>query len=525
MKPARITAHLILIALAAGLLGGAMAQDMPSKDTLVVAQSVGATTLDPANVGATTEVNIVELMFPTLLQITASGKLVPYLATSYAWNKEYNAITFQLHQGVKCLDGSPLTATDVAYSFNRAADPKNAFTGNTTGFVYGAIGFEKATADGPYTVTIHMKSFNPIAPGLISQVYVNCKKPYENMTVAQAAEHPVGVGPYRLVKWVKDDRIVLERVPGFTLAPANFKYIVFRVIPEATTRAAELIAGNVDVITNVSPDQINAINHGQKAHVDSVAGTRRIYIGINFKKQFENTPGGKALHNVKVRQALNYAIDVPTICKTLLGTPCTRPASLVNPPNNDPALTGYPYDPQKANQLLDEAGYPRGKDGVRFTLTLQSPKGRYLKDSDVAQAVAQYLSNVGVKTNVQILNWSSVYVPLIEKHNAGPLYFLGSGGGTWSALYDMADITSPTSGPNYGNWPDAQWFKLWNQVIAEHNPQTRRTMINQMLTLFHTQSPWLMLYMQPNFYGVSNRINWQPRRDGEVWVNTATLKQ
>lgn len=525
MKPAKTVGRLVLLCLTVAGLGTALAQQSPSKDTLVVAQSVGATTLDPANVGATTEVNIVELMFPTLLQVTQSGKIEPYLAKSYAWNKDYKSITFQLHQGVKCLDGSPLTASDVAYSFNRAANPKNGFTGNTPGFVYGAIGFEKATADGPYTVTIHMKAYNPIAPGLISQVYINCKKPYENMTVAQAAEHPVAVGPYKLVKWVKDDHIVLERVPGFKLAPANFKYIVFRVIPEATTRSAELMAGNVDVITNVSPDQINAINRTKKAHVVSVAGTRRVYIGINFKKKFENTKGGMALHNVKVRQALNYAIDVPTICKTLLDTPCTRPASLVNPPNNDPSLKGYPYDPQKANQLLDEAGYPRGKNGVRFTLTLQTPKGRYLKDTDVMQAVAQYLDNVGVKTNVQILNWSSVYVPLIEKHDAGPLYLLGSGGGTWSALYDMADITSPTTGPNYGNWPNPEWFKLWNEVTAEHNPQTRRVIIDKMLTLFKTQSPWLMLYFQPNFYGISNRINWQPRRDGELWVNSATLKQ
>lgn len=526
MKPTKTLVRLLVLCLAATWLGSALAQDMPSKDTLVVAQSVDATTLDPAAINSRTEANIAQHIFATLLQITPEGKIEPYLAKDYTWAPDGKSITFHLNDGVKCEDGEPLQASDVAYSFNRAADPKNAFTGNTPGFIFDAIGFEKATADGPLTVTIHMKSFNPIDPGLIAEVYVTCAKPYQQMSLQQAAEHPVGSGPYKMVKWVKDDRIVLERVPGYTLKPANFKYIVWRVIPEATTRSAELIAGNVDIVSNVSPDQAQAIDNSGAAKVVSVAGTRRIYIGVNFKKKFADaSTGGAALQNQLVRQALNYAIDVPTICKSLLNTTCTRPASLVNPPNNDPNIQGYPYDPKKAEQLLDQAGYPRGKDGVRFTLTLQAPKGRYLKDSEAAQAVGQYFDDIGVKTNVQILDWSSVYVPLLNQHDAGPLYFIGSGGGTWSALYDMADITSPTSGPNYGNWPNPEWFKLWDQVTANHDPQQRRQIINQMLELFHKDSPWIMLYFQPNYYGVSNRVNWTPRRDEEIWVNNATLKQ
>ena len=120
-----------------------------------------------------------------------------------------------------------------------------------------------------------------------------------------------------------------------------------------------------------------------------MSGTRRIYIGFNQKDMFANTPGGKAIQDARVRRALQYAVDVPTICEQLLNTTCTRATGLVNPPNAHPDLKPYPYDPKMAEKLLDEAGYPK-KDGVRFEITLQAPNGRYLNDKNVALAVGQY---------------------------------------------------------------------------------------------------------------------------------------
>ena len=527
-RNARCFPLVLVLALALAAIAGsstALAQTGPNADTIVIAQSVDATTLDPANIGARTEANIAGHLFGTLLQITPEGKIVPYLAKDYTVSDDGTEITFDLNEGLTCENGDPLTAEDVAYSFQRAADPANAFTGNTPGFVFDAIGYTGARVDGPLKVTITTKEYQPIAAGLLAEVYIHCKGPYEAMTNEEAADHPVGSGPYRMVEWVKDDHILLERNDGFTLRPAESKYLLWRVIPEASTRSAELIAGNVDIVTNVSPDQVDAIDASGTAKVDSVAGTRRIYLGFNFKDKFaQASDGGAAIQNQQVRQALQYAIDVPTICTALLNTSCERPATLVNPPNNDPNLTAYPYDPEKAEKMLDDAGYPRGADGVRFSLVFQAPNGRYLKDAEVAQAIGQYLDDIGVKTDVQVEDWSSVYVPSIQQHDAGPLFMIGSGGGTWSALYDMADITSPDSGPNYGNWNNATWFDGWNKLATIHDPSEQRKVINDMLEAFYTDSPWIMLYFQPDFYGVSNRIDWQPRRDEEIWVNTATLK-
>ena len=239
----------------------------------------------------------------------------------------------------------------------------------------------------------------------------------------------------------------------------------WRVIPEASTRTAELIAGNVDIITNVPPDQHDAINGSGAAEVAGVAGTRRMYVGFNQRDIFDDTEGGRAIKDPAVRVALQYAVDVPTICQTLLAFDCERASSMVNTPNDNPDLEPYPYDPVKAGELLDAAGYPRGDDGVRFDITLQAGRGRYLNDVAVVQAIGQYLTDVGVNTTVEILDWGSEFVPALRQHEVGPLYFVGTGGGTWSAVYDMADLSEPTGATNYTEWQQSRMVRALGQPI------------------------------------------------------------
>lgn len=496
----------------------------PDDSTLVIAQSVDASTFDPAEIGSRNEANIAQHIFATLYQASPDGEIVPYLANDYTISEDGTEVMINLKEGLMCHDGEALTAEDVAYSFNRAADPDNGFTGNTPGFVFSSLGFVEARADDDLTATIVINEYNPIALGMIAEVYIHCKDSYEAMSLEEAATNAIGSGPYRLSEWIRDDRVVLERWDEFALREPGFETVVWRVIPEASTRTAELIAGNVDIVANISPDQIDAINNSGQAEVQAVAGTRRIYIGFNQKEQFTTTEGGAAIQDTAVRVALQYAVDVPTICASLLNTECERAAGLVNAPNDNPNLEPYPYDPDMAEQLLDEAGYPRGDDGVRFEITLQAPNGRYLNDANVALAVGQYLSDIGVQTNVELLEWASVYIPLIRTHEAGPLFLLGSGGATWSALYDMADLSAPDAGTNYAEWTNEEWFAGWERIAATRDEAEQRVIIDEMLEIFYNDPPWLMMYFQPDFYGVSNRVDWQARRDEHIFIDEAKLK-
>jgi peptide/nickel transport system substrate-binding protein len=142
----------------------------------------------------------------------------------------------------------------------------------------------------------------------------------------------------------------------------------------------------------------------------------------------------------------------------------------------------------------------------------------------VALAVGQYLSDIGVETEVELLDFRSVYIPLIIAHDAGPLFLLGSGGATWNALYDMADISQPTGGTNYTEWNNPDWFAGWERLSQTRDAAEEREIINEMLDVFYNDPPWLMMYFQPDFYGVSERIDWQARRDEKIDVTSAKLK-
>ncbi len=510
---------LLITGLAALLASAGLASAAPPADTLVLGISADASTFDPAAISSRDNSNIAKHIFGTLYEVNANGEIVPQMAQSYTEAEDGLSYTYKLKPGLTCEDGEPFTAEDAAYSFNRAADPNNKFTGNTPGFVYSSIQFKGAEAVSDLEVKVKLGRKNPVSFGLIAEVYLHCKNSYEKMSLQDAATKPVSSGSYRLVSWDRGSKIVLEK----RQESGTFKTIVWRIIPEATTRTAELIAGNVDIITNVAPDQVETINKSGAAEVKPVQGTRRIYVGFNLREDFAKTPAGAAIQKTEVRKALQYAVDVPAICKQLLNFTCERATGLVNPPNANPALKPYAYDPDQAEKMLDAAGYPRGADGTRFTIKMQAPRGRYLNDANVALAIGQYLSDVGVKTEVELLEWASVYVPLISKHDAGPLFFLGTGGATWSALYDMTDLSTPTAGTNYTSWSNPAWFDGWAKISAAKTNEEQRKVIDQMLEVFYNDPPWLMLYFQPDFYGVSKRVAFSPRRDEKVYLFDAKL--
>ncbi len=522
----RISAIALIVVVLAILPLVVSAQPGPDESTLVIAQTVDIDSWEPSEVNSRAEANVFSHIFGTLYSISETGSIDPYLAKEYRLENDGMSIIFTLNEGLTCHDGEALTAEDAAYTFNRAADDANAFTGNTAGFVFDSIGFQNAEALSDLEVAINVSRFQSINIGLISEVFIHCKDSYEAMTLEQAAAAPIGSGPYSFVEWVPDSHTTLTAVEGFTLRPQGFQTLVWRVIPENSTRAAELIAGNVDIIANLVPDQQGAVANSGVAAVQGVAGTRRMYVGYNMTGLFAGDEGGDAIMNTDVRVALQYAVDVPTICTTLLGMDCERASSMVNPPNNNPDLAPYPYDPATAESLLDAAGYPRGDDGVRFSITLQAGRGRYLNDVNVVQAIGQYLTDVGVETNVELLDWSSEFVPALREHAVGPLYFVGTGGGTWNAQYDMADISTPDGATNYTEWSNPEWFTLREQLAnAALTEEETQEIVFAMLDVMHSDPPWLFLYFQPDFYGVSNRVEWQARRDEKIFVYGVTLAE
>jgi peptide/nickel transport system substrate-binding protein len=527
-KPFRLIALLALLAALTVIPMTAGAQaPTPDEDTVVVGILAEPVSLDPARVA---NFNIMAHLFGQLYELAqATGEISPYLANSYSISEDGTEWTFTLNEGLTCHDGEPLTAEDVAYSWDRMADPENGFTGNSAGFVVPSLQFQGTRVEDDLNVTLIFGGTQneSLRLGLISEVFIHCKDSYEAMTLDEAARNPVGSGPYMFGEWVTGDYITTYRNENFTLRETYIPEIVWRIFPEQATAIAEVITGNVDVIKGIGAAQVEPVNSSGVASIVSYTSTIRAYVGFQMGegKPWSDTVGGQAIKETPVRVALQYAIDVNAICNQLLAAECERATGPVNPPNDNPDLEPYPYDPAMAEQLLDEAGYPRGENGVRFELTLMARNIPGAVGSEVAQAIAQFLSDVGVQTEVEFLEQATFVEELIA-HNLGPLYIVTTGGAAWSAQYDLADFPAPDGETNYTDWANEEFFALEASLPSLVNdPEAERAAELEMLRIFYEDPPWLLMYFSPTLEAVSNRLDYTPRIDTFFTIYNVKLKE
>ena len=214
------------------------------------------------------------------------------------------------------------------------------------------------------------------------------------------------------------------------------------------------------------------------------------------------------------------AVDVQTILESLLYGKGVREGGMVNPPYKNEAVKAYEYNPEKAKEMLAAAGYPDGDLGGRCELA--SPNGRYIKDYDIAQAVAAELQAIGVDVEAVPYEWS-VFRPMIQEKKLPPMFLLGSGGGSVSAWYDLADFGSPDT--NYVGWVNPEWDRLVAEFSASTDIAKRKELTDQMQVLVHDDAPWLFLYMQVDWYSKTNDLNWTPRKDELMIFKNASWVQ
>ena len=524
------TLFLLMLLAALAVVPAVSAQaPAPDDETLVIGVFSDAGSLDPAQVSGG-NFSVLMHMFGTLYELgQASGSINPYLANSYAISEDGSEWTFTLEEGLTCADGEAFTAEDAAFSWNRVADPANGFTGNSAGFVVPSLGFIEARADSDQEVTLVFEGPQNVnlRLGLISEVFVHCKDSYEAMSLEEAASNPVGIGAYNFGEWVTGDYLTMTRRADWTLRGGEFDTVVWRVFPEQSTATAEMVTGNVDLIKGLAADQVEPINNSGVAEVLNYASTNRFYVGFNMTpgNTWSDIPGAEAIKDTAVRVALQYAVDTSAICTQLLAAECERSPGPVNPPNDNPDLEPYPYDPAQAEALLDAAGWPRGENGERFALTLVGRNRPGPGSPEVAQAIAQMLTDVGVTTNVEILE-NATFIEQLIAHEVGPLFIISSGGSTWSAQYDLADFDSIEGETNYTEWANQEFFDLKESLPSLiDDPEAERATELQMLEIFYNDPPWLLLYPGPTLEAVSNRLNYTPRNDIFTTVYDVTLAE
>ncbi len=351
--------------------------------------------------------------------------ITPALATSWEQVDDLSW-RFHLRPGVTFHNGEPFNGEAVRYSIERLLDP-NAVRFNTDFRDFGQVDVVD-----DLTVIIHTNNPDPnFLPKLANLHFV---PPVYAASVGEEefSAHPVGTGPYRFVEWILGQRLVLEANDDYWGGRPSVDRLVFRPIPEASTRLAELQAGTVDIITHLNYDAIPLLDRDANLRAEANTGRRTVFMHM------DHLNGAAPLQDVRVRQAMAYAIDRQLLIETVLNGYGTPLATIFRPDmfGYSADFQPYPFDPDKARQLLAEAGYADGFD-IRF----MTSDGIINKGVEVAEALASMLGDVGIRVEVlpvalQVMRDMYIGNPEPAAGKVEPLFMFNYGAPT-------PDATSP----------------------------------------------------------------------------------
>jgi peptide/nickel transport system substrate-binding protein len=448
--------------------------------------------------------NVYDLLFT---RDPKTERILPWLATGYRVVDD-RTWEFTLRQGVRFHDGERFTADAVKFTLEYILDPKN-----KTHYLPRFKAVDRVDVVNDYTLRVHTSEPMPVllsylslpGPFILAPDYVR------KVGVDYASAHPVGTGAYKFKEWVRGERLVLERNPNYWAGAPKIQTVVFQVIPEFSARLAAMLSGQIDVMKDVPPQAVDTVNRSGRAQVRSTVSSRINYLALETLH-----PG--PMQNVKVRQAITYAVNVDELIKTVLGGQATRICGYVSRFDSgyDGSIKCAGYDPGKAAQLLTEAGF----DPKKLTLTLDTPSGRYPLDKEVSEAIAAQLGKLGMTVHVQVNEWRS-HLDKIINRKAGDMFFLGWGPdlepiGTVGQLF-VGSLT-------YSSFGDPRIEDMIHKAEVTVEPKANAAAFRKVQESLVPLAPWVPLWQQHDLYGVADWIAWQPRPDEKVWMWEAAPK-
>jgi peptide/nickel transport system substrate-binding protein len=370
---------------------------------LTITIGVDPNHVDPSLINSGQGSNIASYMAETLTTFWHTGKLQGLLATSWQPSTDLTQWTFTLRSGVKFHDGTPFNATAVKKSIERLLDPKLAVvTSNDVGLFVGGVDVVDDTH-----VTFRLKQPVHYFPEALANETSAITSPQSWTATGntyEQAENVVGTGPYKLVEYVKGDHVTVVRNTEYWGEKPYYERQTFKVIPDAAGRETAVRSGQVDVATLTPAPDIDSLKADSSLQVMLPVGGRNVYMAINTTSTTQ-----PLLQNPIVRQALNYAIDKDAIVKNVLFGAGQPVSSAIGSNAFGYCKQGpYPYDPEKSKQLLQQAG------AAGMTVSMISPTGRYLQDIQAAQAIAGYLTAVGIKVNGPATADSAAYQGMVS---------------------------------------------------------------------------------------------------------------
>jgi peptide/nickel transport system substrate-binding protein len=484
---------------------------------LRIGLSADVTTMDPHFVAAQPNLTVQQHIFDGLVRIDERGRVTPGIAASWS-TPDPLTWEIKLRANVKFHDGAELTAEDIVYSLERPL----AIKGSPGGFAtYVRPIVAKQIVD---RRTLRLKTATPYGPLLqdLAHVLIVSKRAATNASAEDFdnGKAAIGTGPFRLVRFARGDHVQLARHDNYWGGRPAWDNVTLRILTSDPTRTAALLSGELDAIENVPTADLARLRKSGAHRLSQTVSWRTILVHLD--QQRASAPGvsdknGKPLaanpfKDVRVRRALSKSINRQAVADRVmegLGLPASN---VVSPSviGHDPAVKPEAYDPEGAKKLLADAGYPNG-----FTMTLAAPNNRYINDEQVAQAVAQMFSRVGVTTRVDAMPLAA-YLGKARNQEFGAALL---GWGSLAADLALRSLAAtPNAASGHGAWNWARYSnpaldKLIHQSLATVDQAKREASARAASAFAASEVVFIPLHYQVVTWAMRNSLDYAARTD------------
>lgn len=475
-----------------------------STKEFIVGQEINPTTLNPALSTNAAFQNIHAHILEQLIVFNADGTSVsPWLAESMQWIDDLT-LELTLRQGIEFSNGEPFDAASAKFSIGVFAASKY-----FAGFLPDGVYDDTEIVDDH---TIHIKLLRPFAPFTSFLARGGAAFPpayYQEVGEEEFGQHPIGTGPFVLQEWAQDDRIVLERSDDYWNGPHPFSKVTYKIIPENTSRLAAIQADEIH-LSMFPIDALDTLEASSTAEAVSRTGFRKFALFFDTKTGL--TP---ELSDSRVRLAMNLAVDKQAIVDSLyhgLGTPLPGQWLTHEEFGSNPDLEMFPYDPERARELLAEAGLP---NGFEMQFTYRSPVHK-----ELGEIVSSFLEQIGITVNQRGLE-AGAFVKAQDEETIGPHQQ-----GLLHASEPYYNLEIFSHGGRY-EWHilSDEYTDSLEQAIQTTDREEQLAYYHRAAEILHEDPPALFLTMPHDLYGVGNKVQgFVPRRDQVLWLYDMDLE-
>ncbi len=475
--------------------------------TLTLSLAGEPTVLNPILSTDTGSSTVQSFVFNGLLKVNENLQFEPDLAESYTVSSDGLIYTFRLKKGVKWQDGKPFTSADVLFTFERLLDPKTK-TVRRSSYVIDEVPIVfKAPDDYTFQATLP-KPFAPALASLATDILPKHLLDGQDINTATFNRQPVGTGPFKLTKWQAGAFLKLDRNPTYFGTAPKLNSVILKIIPNEVTALAAFERGELDMV-GVPIKDIQRISQKEKTRILRYYPLQYDYLSFNLKNAL--------FKDVKVRKAIAYAINKPALVKGVLqgyGTQVDIPES--------PSMWTYPkklgfeaytYQPETAKKLLAEVGFKPGNDGIlvkgnqRFEFTVITRAGN--KDREkAAQILQKYLADVGIKMNIQSMEWGAMLQRVNAPTDPKPFdaVVLGWFSGIEPDSYSIWHSSQYPNGFNFVAYSNPKVDTWLAQARTTVDRGARKTIYQLIYNEIGREVPYIFLYVPESVTAVHDGV-------------------